>query len=284
MLDYHVHTNIGDGVNTLEENIEFAIEKGLTEIGISDHFGLYPENGDEVFGEGRNWGKDDLEIRLKNISPFSIRGSLCKYFEDINKAKEKYQDKIIVKSAVEMDLYESNLDLTYNVVMSYKPDYIIGSIHALDKIGFQDEKTFYKATPADYIHYIEVMTDCVRKGKMNIVGHINLYKRFAKIGEENRFYPYYDSLIEACRDTGTAIEFNMGQFTDNYDKSLYFFKKCEKEEVPLIVTSDAHVKESIGADFNIAFELLKEAGVIWTATFDNCKMNKKRIDYSKYSS
>ena len=35
--DYHTHTVYSDGVNTIAENVEQAILRGLKEIAISDH-------------------------------------------------------------------------------------------------------------------------------------------------------------------------------------------------------------------------------------------------------
>jgi len=37
-FDYHMHTTLSDGQNTHEEMVLSAIDKGLEEIGFSDHF------------------------------------------------------------------------------------------------------------------------------------------------------------------------------------------------------------------------------------------------------
>ena len=57
MFDYHIHTTIRDGVHSIEENVEYAIFKGLNEIGISEHFGILP---------------DDWENYMKNIDIYSF--------------------------------------------------------------------------------------------------------------------------------------------------------------------------------------------------------------------
>ncbi len=281
MLDYHLHTNVRDGVHSIDEMVEFAIYKGLTEIGLSDHFGIFPDDPDEVFGENVNFFEEDEEIRLRKTSPFSMRGTLYHFFALVDVAKEKYKDKITVKKGVELDLYRSNINYSYDFVMRRRPDYIIGAIHAIDKIGFHDVSTYYKVTDKDYISYLEAMTEFVKAGKMNIVGHINLYKSFVDFEDESVFYPYYDELIKACAETDTCPELNTGTLKPNYDKNLYFLKECAKHKVPIIVTSDAHNKNFIANNFNFAFRILKYAGVEWTATFENCKIKRKAIDYQK---
>ena len=46
LTSYHNHTNWSDGAPTLAAQIEAARRAGLDELGISDHYVLYPGGGD----------------------------------------------------------------------------------------------------------------------------------------------------------------------------------------------------------------------------------------------
>lgn len=280
MLDYHVHTTIRDGVHSIEENIEFAIYKGLKEIGISEHYGIMPDDFDTYFGV-INFGIDEEELKFKKISPFSMRGSLRQYFTYIDIAKEKYKDQIIVKKGLEMDLFASNADYSYNFVNSLNPDYIIGSIHSLNQIGFHDLASFKKIKEQDYIDYLEALTEYVKQKKMDIVGHCNLYNAFIDFPDYSILYPSFEKLVKTCQENNIAIEYNTGCLTEKFELDYYFISLCGKYNVPLIVTSDAHNKNNIGNMFPLAFKVMKKAGVKYTATFENREMTVKEIDYNK---
>ena len=44
MIDYHIHTNFSDGSYHFNEMVQGAIDRGLTEFGISDLFGVIPKD------------------------------------------------------------------------------------------------------------------------------------------------------------------------------------------------------------------------------------------------
>lgn len=280
MLDYHIHTTFRDGCHSLDENIEFAIYKGLTEIGISEHFGIMPDNYKEAFGD-INFGIDEEELSLKKISPFSMRGSLREYFTHLDLAKEKYKDKIMVKKGLEMDLFACNVDYSYKFVNSFKPDYIIGSVHSLNTIGFHDLESFKRIKEKDYIEYIEALTEFAKNKKMDIVGHINMYNGFINFPDYSVLYPSFEKLVKVCKENNMVIEYNTGCLGEKFDLDFYFISLCGKYDVPMILTSDAHNKNNIANMFPLAFRVLRKAGVKHTATFENRKITLKEIDYDK---
>lgn len=75
--DYHTHTVHSHGAGSVDQNIERAIELGLTEIAISDH------------------GPGHFKYNIRDMQA---------YVADISRAKEKYGNKIKVISSVECNL------------------------------------------------------------------------------------------------------------------------------------------------------------------------------------
>ena len=283
MLDYHLHTTVRDGKHSIDEMIEFAIIKGFSEIGISEHWGMFPDDWEKYYGSEEYFGIEFNELKTKKTAPYSMRGSLLKYFWLLRDAKEKYKDRITVKSGLEMDLYDSNLDESDDLVMAYEPDYIIGAIHALNKIGYHSFESLDNVTPEDYENCLRAHIGFVRRGKMHILGHFNDYKIFTDMGDESRFYSLYEELVSACKESNIAIEYNTSQLMYNYriDPELFWLKKCAEYEVPVILTSDAHNKYTMGDKFDFCFTLLNQAGVKLTAEFTKGVMTKKEIDYDK---
>ena len=283
MLDYHFHTNYRDGKHSIEENIEHAIIKGLSEVGISEHWGMFPDDWEKYYSNKECMGIEFEELKLKKTAPYSMRGSLLKYFWLLRDAKEKYKDQIIVKSGLEMDLYDSNLEESAKLVWSYEPDYVIGAIHALNCIGYHSFESLDNVTSEDYKRILKAEIGFVKRGGFNILGHGNDYKSFTDFGDESQFYDLYEELIVACKENNIVPEFNTSCLIYNYriDPNLFFLKKCGEYEVPVILTSDAHNKYTVADKFDFAFTLLHQAGVKLTAEFTKGVANIHEIDYEK---
>ena len=96
--DYHVHSVYSDGKDDIESIILCAIEKGLREIGISDHSYTF-------FDESCCIKKEKTKD----------------YVAEISALKKKYADRIKVLCGIELDVF-SDIDLE-----DY--DYVIGSAH-----------------------------------------------------------------------------------------------------------------------------------------------------------
>ena len=258
MTDYHIHTSFNDGANTLDQMIEACIEKGMDEVGITDHFGIFPETG---------------------LGSFKIFIELDQYFDAIKEAKEKYKDRIKIKGTLELDTYEENLDEMTDLLNSYHPDYILGGIHELNGIGYTKLSSFWDITDYDYENYLETLIRIVRRNKIDLLAHYNDYKLFYRTSDESRFYDYYKELAKALRDTNTATEFNTSVVCAGFriDPNLVFWKECGKLGVPVILCSDAHDKKDICSNFAFCKEILLKAGVKTTCTFTDRKMEIREL-------
>lgn len=101
---FHIHSNYSDGVNTIEDLVKTAINKGFKYIGISDH------SKSAFYANG---------LKEEDIS---------KQHEEIEILREKYP-KITIYKGIESDiLADGSLDYSDEVLTSF--DYIIGSVHS----------------------------------------------------------------------------------------------------------------------------------------------------------
>ena len=78
----HTHTTFSDGVGTVRQNIESAINKNMLSLGISDH----------------SFTACDTSYCMK-LSDYD------RYFEEISSLKSEYKDKIPVYLGLEKDYY-----------------------------------------------------------------------------------------------------------------------------------------------------------------------------------
>ena len=101
LRDLHVHTTYCDGINTPEEMVLTAIQKGMECLGFSAH----------------SYTFFDESYCMKMADD---------YKHEIARLKEKYKDKIKILCGVEQDFYSEEPTDGY--------DYVIGSVHYI-KIG-----------------------------------------------------------------------------------------------------------------------------------------------------
>ena len=99
-FDLHMHTTYCDGLNTAEEMIVSAIDKGLSVVGLSGH-SFTPHD---------------------TCYCMSREGTL-QYIDEVKRLREKYEGRIKVLLGLEMDYYADTDTAPY--------DYIIGSVHYL---------------------------------------------------------------------------------------------------------------------------------------------------------
>ncbi|WP_089285441.1 DNA polymerase/3'-5' exonuclease PolX [Anaerovirgula multivorans] len=110
----HVHSNYSDGVNSIEELVIAAIEKGFQYIGISDH------SKSAFYANG---------LKEKTIK---------KQHEEIEKLREKYPEIKIFKGIESDILPDGSLDYEDEVLATF--DYVIGSVHSHFKMD-RDQMT-----------------------------------------------------------------------------------------------------------------------------------------------
>ena len=126
---FHVHSNYSDGVNTIEELIKKAIEKGFKYIGISDH------SQSAFYANGL---KDE---------------DIIKQHREIEELRDKYPE-IAVYKGIESDILpDGSLDYSDEILASF--DYVIGSIHSsfnMDKKAMTER--LIKAIENKYINIL----------------------------------------------------------------------------------------------------------------------------------
>lgn len=109
-VDLHNHTTrCNHATGTVDEYIQRAIALGIDIYGFSEHAPM----------------DFDPKYRL----PFS---QIQAYFSDVNTAKEKYEGQIEILLGYEVDWLKGHMD---DAVLNANVDYLIGSVHFIDKWG-----------------------------------------------------------------------------------------------------------------------------------------------------
>ena len=135
------------------------------------------------------------------------------------------------------------------------------------------KKSVFKAIWALYFRHYE---KAVRTGFFDFMAHPDLPKKFGHrpAGDLRR---YYEPVIQALADTGTAFEINTAGLRKDV-REMYpareFLQMAFSANVPLLINSDAHKPNEVGADFDKAIALAVEVGYTETLRFENRKRSR----------
>ncbi len=255
LCDLHTHTCFCDGKDTPEEMVRSALEKGLAIYGISGH-------------------SHTLKIPNGHIWSMTLEGQL-EYASRINALKEKYKDRIRLLLGAEVDYLAEPLN--------FKPDYIIGGVHAvpvgdscfevddtpeiirnaIDEYFGGDDLKFVKA-------YYSLVADVVEKTNCDIIAHIDLITKFSeKRALFDTFSDKYKSIaleaVDALIEKDKIFEINTGAISRGWRTYAYpdafILKRLAEKGARVMLNSDSHSADNIGFYFAETAEYAKSCGI-----------------------
>ena len=242
-VDLHNHTtlcNHADG--SIEEYIQKAIELGIDVYGFSEHAPM------KNFEDGYR-----LVLEKKEF-----------YENSIIDLQKKYQDKIKITLGYEVDYMKG--DYILDVIKNAKVDYLIGSVHYLDKWGFDNPEFIgvYKNKNIDLIweEYFEAVEAMAKTNYFNIVGHLDLIKVFNFLPTKDIKSIAYKSL-QQIKKSGMVIEINSAGYRKPIGEqypSRELLELAFELDIPITFSSDAHSVAQIGFKYEDAKQLAREIG------------------------
>lgn len=251
--DYHMHShNSGDSEAPMKDMIESAINKGLSEICFTEHMDLDFPVSDKV-AEGL----------------FTL--DIPSYKEELFSYRKEYQDRISIKYGIELGLQPQITAENAAVIKDNDFDFVIGSIHLLDK-----QDPYYppmwegKDEYAIIRHYFEATLENIQKfTDFDVLGHLDYIVRYAPKGAPDYCYDMYKDIIDEILITlvknGKGLDLNTKAALFKSGASTNPSKEVLKRFHELggrIITfgADAHVPDGVAAFFEGAREIALSCG------------------------
>lgn len=240
MVDYHMHSVLSDGHNSFEEMVRAAVEKGFEEIGFSDHVCLKPV---------------DWAIRMEDIPVMTSQ---------ILDLKSKYDNQINIRYGIEVDYFPEIEDKIQQLIDQVPVDYVIGSVHFIGNWNFDTDQSLYGKWSNDelYERYFELIQQAARSGLFDIIGHLDIIKKFRVYPESNQDLIFAET-VRTIKENNLVIELNTGGMDRpcaEFSPSSKILDLCYKHHVPVTLGSDAHHSYQIGRYFESALSLLQQIG------------------------
>lgn len=260
----HGHCYYCDGEGRPEEYVMRALELGHSFIGFSSHVPLTVHRS--------SW----------NMAPENFYG----YLNEIQELKRKYEGKIHVFCAFEMDdPYSLYTCQDLRELYSDFVDYTVGSVHYLDTLP---DGTLWEVDGATekfmrgveqlcngsmrvaLEKYFHRLTSMLRTSQPVVVGHIDkvvIHEPVKSFVKEHAGM-YEDAMcrtLECISTLGLTMELNTrGLYTGRHD-DIYparrFWPYIKELQIPVVINSDCHRPEELEEVCRATFQQAVEAGL-----------------------
>lgn len=253
IVDYHVHsTNSFDGKSSIEEMCRKALKIGISEICFTEHFSV---------------DERDVSYGFLNYK---------KYSSEVENAKKEFRKNLIINKGLEIGephLTQYKKELRYQLG-EMELDFIIGSVHNIDGVKlrtYMQDKSKYDV----YYDYFKEVYNMVTNSDIDIVGHMDLMKRYAYEIHGNYDFQDYRKIIgdilKVVIQKGIGIEVNGSGYENKVGEPypskevLLLYRKLGGEIIT--VGSDAHYYENLAKHNLKIINMLKEMGFKYLHVF-----------------
>ena len=263
LTDYHVHLR-PDEIDTpparyfTQENVDrylaAAAEAGIEELGVSEHVHRFTQALD--LWQHRFWhdyARDDLAAYCEFVRTTPLR------------------------LGIEMDYLPEREDGTATMLDAHGFDYVIGSVHFVqhDAVDHEVYDIWEAQGDPDRVWgiYFDTLARAVRSGLFDIMAHPDLVKVWGserpRPARDPRYH--YEPFVEAVAETGVAVEVS----TAGLRKPVNELYPADALAAMLVdagaafsLSSDAHVPEHIGWEYEATVAAMRGWGIDAIAVFD----------------
>jgi histidinol-phosphatase (PHP family) len=263
LTDYHLHLR-PDGAESaadefftsanVERYLDAAREAGVEELGVSEHVYRFLQA---------------LDVWRHPFWVEQATDDLDSYCEFVRSTP--------LRLGIEADFIPGADDRIRNLLEARDFDYVVGSVHFVGDVAVDDPDYDAWGTGGDPDHvwraFFDFMAEAARSGLFDILAHPDLVKVWGpeRPGPDRDPRFYYEPLVEAIAETGIAVEVSTAGLRKPVGElypSRAFAEMCVDAGASFALSSDAHVPEHVGYEYELAVKLLDDLGVGEICVFD----------------
>jgi histidinol-phosphatase (PHP family) len=264
IVDYHIHLR-GEPTNgegpiehtpaAVERFVETAAERGVDEIGFSEH--LYYFN-------------EFVELVEHPYQRERVGHDLDRYCDAVVEGKRR---GLPVKLGLEVDYFPGREDELAALLSPYPWDFLLGSVHVLDGHALDIEPGLWARLPVGEVwrRYFRALRRLAGSGLVDILAHHDLVKLFGRLPPARELAGHYDATVAAVDAAGLAVEVSTAGLRRPVAE-LYpapaFLARCRGRGVAVTTASDAHHPGDVGRDLERALDLLRSSGYETVTVFE----------------
>jgi len=260
-MDLHVHSTCSaDGRSSIAEHVQQAAALGLVELGFCEHVDFDPRDRDCGYLNLARYDRELVDARL--LEP-GIR------------VRQGVEITYQAARASEIDAWVNAHPWDLVVVSVHLVDYADGWAMVSEPRTTRSYFTGHSQRQA-YVPYFEELLRAVRSGLGDVLGHLDLVKRYGTVYygpfEPAAFEDEIRAVLQAAIEEGAGLEVNTSGLRQPAGESYPGLPvlRWYREQGGEIVTigSDAHHVDDLGAGVGEALDLVRAAGFRAVAIFE----------------
>jgi histidinol-phosphatase (PHP family) len=257
LTDYHLHLRPDDAegpagryfnAENVERYLAAAAAAGIEELGVSEHIYRF---------------RQALDLWRHPFWVENARDDLDAYCEFVRGTP--------LRLGIECDFIPGAEERTASLLGARDFDYAVGSVHFVGEgKGAVDDEAWdvWEGGDAEQVwrRYFEALAGCARSGLFDILAHPDLVKIWGRARPlpERDLRAYYEPAVEAIAESGIAVEISTAGLRKPVGE-IYpargFAEMCVEAGASFALSSDAHLPEQVGFEYDRAVELLDGLGV-----------------------
>ena len=265
LTDYHTHSLCSpDGKCPLTAMAQAAVDAGLAELCVTDHWDLVREMGDGL------------------ILDYDWTGVL----EQVAQARAAFDEHTLkIRMGMELGSGQRSPEHADAVLAKVDVDFVIGSLHNMTAENGGRDFFFVEYTAPEVCYaalddYFTSMEQLAPLDCYDVLGHIIYPLRYFPEAFHISLDDYWERLEPILKTVvahGKGIEVNTyrGKTLSEWKPVLELYRACGGE---LVTTgSDAHVTSSVGKGIPEAMELLRSCGFRYVTTYERRQPQQHKL-------
>jgi|GEM_PF-226727 len=246
MRDGHIHLERGPYTKAwLDQFVDQALERGIKTLYILEHSHRFKDFKSLYQGlDGNPYQKSWLSRKFNQ--------SLRDYQTFIRQMRQEVFP-VEIKFGLEICYFRDQEDFIREIKEAFDWDFLTGSIHWIDKWGFdhEDNRATWLSKDVDQVYkaYYDLLADLIRSGLFDHVGHPDSLKCFGHYPSGSLTETYH-KIADLARAEGLVMEHSGGLYNNYQHPSLglnqEFLSILQDHGVEIITASDAHCPEDVG--------------------------------------
>ncbi len=247
---------------SLEDIIKAYVKKGFSWVGITEH--MPPVNDNFLYQDEKDAGLDAKKMyRL-----------FARYFLTCRKLQKKYAPLIKIYAGFETETYTGSEQFIQKLINTFRPDYIVGSIHHVNDIPidytidlYEDAAYLLGSIDALYCEYFDRQYEMIKRLKPSVIGHFDLIRIF---DQDYRLRLKKDVIqkrirrnLECIKKFNLILDFNVRSFSkggsEPYISESILLQALELK-IAVVPGDDSHSVETVGLNIEKGIKILKETG------------------------
>jgi len=262
VINLHLHTvRCNHASGTVAEMAAAAHAAGLREIGFAEH-GPLPQPIDD-------WRLDLLDLPL--------------YQAEIEAARSEFPD-MPIRFGLELDYLPQFKDFYADLHDVAPFDFLIISVHYIGDWNFDWDRYIdgYNHRDIDDIYrsYYALVREAVAHGVGDIVGHLDLPKRFGH-RPSDAIREEAEKTLEVIAGAGLVLELNTAGLLEKVQEVYpedWIVRRAVELGIPFTLGTDAHDPANVDTGLEWAVRYLHKLGVREVATFERRRMKRVALE------